>query len=320
MWSRDIPITATRGNIYDRNGKLIVGNKLVLSVAIISKQIDNVNLTAERLSEALECDREDILKHLNKKVSVELIKPEGKKISVETAKKIINLDLDGVYVVGDSQRYYPYDDTLCHTLGVVGSDNQGLTGIEYLYDDYLKGENGALEIFTDAKGGIMQGLASSYNPAKRGNDLYLTIDIDIQESIENIIDINVERYNPDNVGIISTVPTTAEILGIASYPRFDLENFQQSLDIVNKNIPIFKSFEPGSTFKIMTYSAGLEEGLFDLTDPFFCRGHNVVNGVTIKDWKAGGHGSGTFLNVIENVCNSFGFMKSRRNNAFDIFI
>lgn len=318
MWSRDIPISAMRGCIYDRNGKLIVGNKLVLSVAVINKQIESVDLVSERLSYALECDIDEIKNHLNKKVSVELIKPEGKKIDEEVAKKIISMNLKGVYVVGDSKRYYPYGDTLCHTIGAVGSDNQGLTGLEYIYDDYLKGSPGELQIFTDAKGGVMQGLSNNYNPSVKGHDLYLTIDIDVQESIENIIDLNVEKYNPDDMAIISTSPKTGEILGIASYPRFELENYQEYLEVLNKNIPIFKSFEPGSTFKIMTYSAGLEEGVFDLNDSFYCKGHSIINGVRVKDWKAGGHGSGTFLNVIENSCNP-GFMEIGLRLGIDKF-
>lgn len=129
-WSREVPIEGKRGNIYDRNGNLIVGNMLAPSVATINKQIENKDEAAEKISKILECSKEEILAHLNKNVSVELIKPQGRKITIQQAEDIISLNLDGVYVVGDTVRYYPHDSLLAHTLGFTGIDNQGIAGIE----------------------------------------------------------------------------------------------------------------------------------------------------------------------------------------------
>ena len=309
QWTRDIPIEGKRGNIYDRNGNLIVGNSLSPSVAVIKRQIADKDYVVEQLSKILECDKTLILKHINKNVSVELIKPEGRRISEKQAKEIVELNMDGVYVVGDTKRYYPYGDSLAHVLGFTGIDNQGICGIEYIYNDYLKGENGQLNIYTDAKGHLMPDMVSYYQEASKGYDIYLTIDIEIQLIIENVIKEAVRNYHPEEMTIMVEEPNTGEILAMASYPSFDPANWKEySQEIYNRNLAIWKSFEPGSTFKIVTYSAGLEENKFKLTDSFYDPGYRMVGGVRIKDWKAGGHGSQTFLEVLQNSCNP-GFME-----------
>lgn len=309
QWTRDVPIEGKRGDIYDRNGKLIVGNSLSPSVAVIKRQIKDKDYVVKQLSSILDCDERLILKHIEKNVSVELIKPEGRRISKEQAEKIVNLNMDGVYVVGDTKRYYPYGDSLSHVLGFTGIDNQGICGIEYIYDDYLKGQNGNLSIYTDAKGHLMPDMVSYYNEASKGFDIYLTIDIDIQLIIENIIDEAVRQYSPEEMTILVEEPNTGEILAMASYPSFDPANWRDyPQEIYNRNLAIWKSFEPGSTFKIVTFSAGLEEGSFKLNDTFFDPGFRMVGGARIKDWKAGGHGTQTFKEVLQNSCNP-GFME-----------
>ena len=309
QWTRDIPIEGKRGNIYDRNGKLIVGNMLSPSVAVIKKQITNQDLVVDNLAKILECDKELIIKHVQKNVSVELIKPEGRRITKEQAEKIVSLNLEGVYVVGDTKRYYPYQDSLSHVLGFTGIDNQGICGIEYIYNDYLKGKNGFLNIYTDAKGHLMPDMVSYYNEASQGYDIYLTIDIEIQLIIENIIKEAVRLYNPEEMTIVVQEPATGEVLAMANYPTFDPNNWKNyPQEIYNRNLAIWKSFEPGSTFKIVTYSAGLEENKFKINEGFFDPGYRMVGGVRIKDWKAGGHGSQTFLEVLQNSCNP-GFME-----------
>ena len=227
QWTRDIPIEGKRGNIYDRNGNLIVGNSLSPSVAVIKRQITNKEYVIEQLSTILNCDRNLILKHVNKNVSVELIKPEGRRITKEQAEKIVALNMDGVYVVGDTKRYYPYGDALAHVLGFTGIDNQGIAGIEYIYNDYLKGENGSLNIYTDAKGHLMPDMVSYYNEAGKGFDIYLTVDINIQLIVENIIDEAVKQYNPEEMIILVEEPNTGEILAMASYPSFDPANWKE---------------------------------------------------------------------------------------------
>ena len=309
QWTRDVPIEGKRGNIYDRNGNLIVGNSLSPSIAVIKRQITDKEYVIEQLSTILNCDKGLIKKHVEKNVSVELIKPEGRRITKEQAEKIVSLNMDGVYVVGDTKRYYPYGDSLAHVLGFTGIDNQGICGIEYIYDDYLKGQNGTLSIYTDAKGHLMPDMVSYYNEASQGFDIYLTIDINIQLIIENIIDLAVKTYNPEQMTILVEKPNTGEILAMASYPSFDPVNWKEyPQEIYNRNLAIWKSFEPGSTFKIVTFSAGLEEEVFRLNDTFFDPGYRIVGGARIKDWKAGGHGIQTFLEVLQNSCNP-GFME-----------
>ncbi len=308
LWSREIPVNSGRGKIYDRNGNLIVGNKLTLSLASINKQVKDKVKTARILSELLECSFEKILAHLNKNVSVELIKPEGRKLDVEVARKINDLGIDGIYIVSDTSRYYPYGQTLAATLGFVGIDNDGLAGVEYIYNDYLKSKNGSLNVYTDAKGNIMPDMTSYYTSSNSGFDIYLTVDIEVQNILDNVINNAVARYNPDQViGLVTNVKT-GEILGMTSYPGFDPENYQDyDQSIYNRNLPIWMSFEPGSTFKFVTYSAGLEEKVFNLNEGFYDPGYRIVAGTRIRDWKAGGHGQETFLEVLQNSCNP-GFM------------
>ncbi|MFI3252400.1 MAG: penicillin-binding transpeptidase domain-containing protein [bacterium] len=308
-WSREVPIEGKRGNIYDRNGELIVGNMLSPSIASINKQVINKEETASQIAYILECDDELILNHLNKNVSVELIKPEGRRISVEQAEAIIELNLDGIYVVGDTVRYYPHDTTLAHTLGFTGIDNQGIAGLEYMYDEFLKGQDGSLSIYTDAKGNQMPDMLNYYNTSSQGFDLYLTIDLMVQLVVERVMDEAIARYDPDSMYVIVNNPQTGEVLAMSSYPTFSPANYQDyDQEIYNRNLPIWKSFEPGSTFKFMTYSAGLEEEVFDFNEHYFDPGYKMVSGVRINNWKTSGHGDQTFLEVIQNSCNP-GFME-----------
>ena len=226
LWSREIPVEGQRGNIYDRNGKLIVGNKLAPSIAIIKRQIVDIDKTAKFLSNVLNCSKEAILKHINKNVSIELIKPEGRKITEEQANIITKENMPGVYVVGDTVRYYPYKDMLRKVLGFTGIDNQGIAGIEYIYDKYLLGEDGALKIYTDAKGNLMHDMYGLYQEANKGLDIYLTIDLDVQSVLENTVKNAVLRYNPDQMLILASNCKTGEVLGMVSYPNFYPENYQ----------------------------------------------------------------------------------------------
>ncbi len=304
LWMRNIPVSNQRGKIYDRNGELIVGNTISPTIAIIPKQVKNKEYTINYLSTVLEVDKSKLEKHFNKNVSVELIKPEGKNISLEKAKQIIAEDLDGVYVASDVKRYYPYGNTLAHVLGIVGSDNVGLTGIEYVYNDLLMGTYGSIDIFTDAQGLKISNISDTYTESTNGADIYLTIDIKLQVALENIMENAMDYYDSKEVLGLIMNPETSEILSIASRPTFDIENYQlYDESIYNRNLPIWMSFEPGSTFKIITYSAGLEEQVFKPTERFYDPGYSIVDGTRIRDWKTGGHGSQTFYEVIQNSCN-----------------
>ncbi len=309
LWTRDAPIEARRGLIYDRNGKIIVGNKLTPTVVVIPKQIKNKELVAKELSEILNCDTKKILDHLNKNVSVEIIKPEGRKITIEQATEIAKLNIEGIYIVADTSRDYAYGHYLAPVLGIVGIDNQGLTGLEYQYDSLLKGTDGAIKMYVDAHGNLISNLTDDYISASSGFDLYLTIDLDIQIAIERIIDNACAMYNPDSVIAIAANPQTMEIYAMASRPSFDPSNYQDyDNKLYNWNLPIFMTYEPGSTSKIISISAALEENVITLDEIFDDPGYRIVNGVRIKDWKAGGHGTQTFLEVLQNSCNP-GFME-----------
>jgi len=309
LWARQVPIYGKRGNIYDRNGQLIVGNQLAPSLAVIPRQIENKNEVANFLADVLNTTPQTILNHLNRNVSVELIKPTGRKLSMDQVERILARNIRGLYLVGDSKRFYPHGSTLAQVLGFTGIDNQGIAGIEFIYDDFLSGQDGSLNIFTDAKGNLMDGMMGIYQGGTRGLDISLTIDLNMQLIVENVVRQAVARYNPDQMMVLVTNVRTGEVLSMASYPTFDPANYQNyPQEIYNRNLPIWMSFEPGSTFKIMTYAAGLQEGVFRIEDQFFDPGYRIVAGTRINDWKPGGHGLQTFLEVLQNSCNP-GFME-----------
>lgn len=304
LWSRNLPIEGQRGIIYDRNHDAIVENEVAPSVIVIPKQVTDVDRTSEVLAEVLEVSVEEANRHVTNGVSIERIQPEGRKLSLEQVQAIQEANLDGVYLVNDVKRSYPYGNLLAQTIGFTGIDNQGITGLEYVYNDYLMGENGVWKYFSDAKGNSLPQFSDDYAPASRGLDIELTIDLHLQEILEREFDNAVAKYDPDQmIGIIMD-PNTGEILAMASRPTYDPENYQDyDQEIFNRNLPIWSTYEPGSTFKIVTFSAALEEGVMKLEDRFFDPGYAVVDGVRIRDWKAGGHGDQSMLEVIMNSCN-----------------
>ncbi len=304
LWTRTAPVGGARGKIYDRNGKIIVGNSLSPTVVVIPKQIKNVDKTAETLASILNCSVQDVKSHLTKKVSVEILKKIGKRISLNQAEQIIAKKLDGVYVVSDTKRDYPYQSLLSQVVGFTGIDNQGITGLEYIYNKDLEGSAGGLKIFTDAHGNNMTNMTGEYDAQTPGADIYLTVDLDIQIALERVLKNAVAKYNPEEISGIVMNPMTAEIYAMAQYPTFNPEKYQEYEEsLYNRNLPIWTSYEPGSCFKIITYSAGLEEQVFKMDDVYYDPGYIDVDGAHIKDWKKGGHGKETFLQVIENSCN-----------------
>lgn len=304
LWSRELPITADRGEIRDRNGKVLATNITTTSLVVIPNQIKNKEEVAAKLAEILGVTYDEMYRHISKKTSIERVHPEGRQLSYEVAEKINNLNYDGVYLVKESKRYYPYGNVLSHVLGYVGIDNQGLSGIELQYDDYLTGENGAIKYFSDGKGNRLE-LSEVYEEPQNGINVDLTIDIDLQLSIENELDNVISKYSPDQALILAMDPDTGEILAMASRPNFNPNSYQTaSVEVINRNLPIWMTYEPGSTFKIITLAASLEEKTINLfEDHFHDSGSVNVDGARIKCWKAGGHGSQTFLQVVENSCN-----------------
>lgn len=304
LWTRTAPVSGVRGKIYDRNKKIIVGNTLSPTVVAIPKQIKNLDYTTNTLSKILNCSAVEIKKHLEKNVSVEILKNVGRKITIEQAKQIISSKLDGIYVVTDTKRDYPYQSLLSAVIGFTGIDNQGITGLEYIYDQQLAGTNGGLKIYTDAHGNNLSDITGIYDAQKPGGDIYLTVDLDIQIAVERVLHNAVNKYNPDEISAIVMNPNTAEIYAMAQYPSYNPENYQDyDQSLYNRNFPIWTSYEPGSCFKIITYSAGLEENVFKMDDIYYDPGYILVDGAHIKDWKKGGHGKETYLQVIENSCN-----------------
>ena len=304
LWSRELPISADRGEIVDRNGEVLATNITTTSLVVIPNQIENKEDAARKISDILGSDYEDMLAHLSKHTSIERVHPEGRQLDYATSEAIDELNIDGVYLVKESKRYYPYGDLLSHVLGYVGIDNQGLSGLELYYDEYLTGEDGSIKYFSDGKGHKLE-LAEVYESSTSGITLRLTIDIKLQQAMENELDNAVSKYDADSAIAIAMDPDTGEILAMASRPNFDSNNYQNySTEVINRNLPIWMTFEPGSTFKIITLSAAIEEGLVNIfEDRFTDSGAITVDGATLHCWKHGGHGDQSYLEVVENSCN-----------------
>ncbi len=304
LWSRNLPIEANRGKIFDRNGIVLADNKTTTSLVLIPNQIKDKETTAKKISEILNVSYETMYAHVSKKTSIERVHPEGRRLSYDIADQINALKLDGVYLVKESQRYYPYDTLMSHTLGFVGIDNQGLSGLELMYNDYLTGEYGAIKYLSDAKGNKLE-LTEIYEEPQDGINITLTINYELQTVLERELDNAILKYQPEQALGIAMDPNTGEILAISSRPNFSPSHYQDyTIEEINRNLPIWATYEPGSTFKVITLATALEEKLVDLEkDTYFDSGSIAVENARIRCWKHGGHGSQTFLQVVENSCN-----------------
>ena len=304
LWSRKLPIAADRGEILDRNGKKLATNITTTSLVLIPNQIKNKDEVSKSLANILNVSIDEMNKHVYKKTSIERVHPEGRRLSYDIAKRINDLNYDGVYLVKESKRYYPYNNLLSHVLGYVGIDNQGLSGLELYYDNYLTGEDGAIKYFSDGKGKRLE-LSEIYEAPTSGITIQTTIDLDLQLAVENELDNVISKYNADHALAIVMNPNNGEILAMASRPDFDSNNYKKyNSEIINRNLPIWMTYEPGSTFKIITLASALEEKAVNLfTDTYHDSGAIKIEGATLHCWKHGGHGSQTFLEVVENSCN-----------------
>lgn len=303
LWSRNLPIEADRGRIYTIDGEVVADNLTTVSLVLIPNQIKDKEKVANDLANILKVNVDVINEHIYKKSSIERIHPEGRRLSYDIADKINALGYDGVYLVKEAKRYYPHDMLLSHVLGYVGIDNQGLSGLELQYDKYLTGAAGAIKYYSDAKGKKIQ-LNESYVEPEDGMDIYLTVNYQIQASIERELSNAMKKYNATGAWSIAMEPSSGKILGLASYPSFNPNNYQNySIEEINRNLAIWASYEPGSTFKIVTVSSALNEGVLDLNDHFYDGGSIHVENARIKCWKHGGHGDQTYLEVVQNSCN-----------------
>lgn len=304
-WSRNVNFEPLRGEIIDRNGIALATNKSAPTIFVVPRQIDNKEETAVELAKILGATKEKMLKDVSAGVSIVKIHPEGRKISYDKAKELKNLNLKGVYIAEDSKRVYPFGTQLAHVLGFTGIDNQGLNGLELTYDKQLSGEKGYIRFFADAKGKRMPKIADDYKQPTNGLDVKLTIDSKIQTIIDRELEIANATYQPESMVAIAMNPNNGEILGMSSYPTYNPANYKDVDPIVyNRNLPVWSTYEPGSTFKIITLAAALNENEVNLEkDGFYDDGAAEVGGAHLRCWKRAGHGQQTFLEVVQNSCN-----------------
>ena len=313
LWERSFPIAASRGSIVDRNFGVLAYDIPSTSVMVVPSQIDNKETTAMTLSNILNADYQTILTKISNHVSTQKLNPEGRLLTEEEELAIKNANLGGVYLVRDVKRHYPNHFFLSQVLGFTGVDNQGLSGLELAYDEILQGSSGSLNIPFDAKGNKIDIVEESWTSSGSGNILMLTIDSTIQGIIERELNNAMLTYEPDQAWAIAMNPNTGEILAMVSKPDFDPNAYQAyDIEVINRNLPIFNSYEPGSTFKIISFAAALNENVIDMeNETYMDIGYEIVNGARIKSWKAGGHGLQTFLEVLQNSSNP-GFVEISR--------
>lgn len=317
LHERERDIKAARGAIIDRNGTVLATNRTVCTISVIHSQIENPEKVIEKLSEFLEMDADQVRKKVEKISSIERIRSN---VDKRTGDKIRNLGLAGVKVDEDFKRYYPYNELASKVLGFTGGDNQGIVGLEVKYEKYLKGINGKILTTTDARGIELDGVAEDRLEPEAGNTLRISLDYTMQKyALQMAEKVRMEKQ-ADKVGIILMNPQNGEIHAMVNVPEFDLnqpfmlnneetgenltdEQRQDALNQMWRNGCINDTYEPGSTFKIITASAGLEEGAVHLTDQFSCPGYKVVEDRRIRCHKVGGHGAENFVQGIQNSCN-----------------
>ena len=317
LHEREREIKAARGEIVDRNGVVLATNKTVCTISVVHSQIEDPDLVTEVLAAELGLEQAEVREKVEKVSSMEKIKTNVEK---EIGDRIRNYDLAGVKVDEDYKRYYPYDELASKVLGFTGGDNQGIIGLEVKYEEYLKGTNGTILTTTDARGIELDGVAEDRVEPVAGETLQVTLDYNIQAYCEQAALKVMEEKQADSVSILLMNPQNGEIYAMVNVPEFNLnepyelntgadagtlsdEELQDQLNQMWRNGCINDTYEPGSTFKIITSSACLEEGVVSLDDTFMCPGYRVVEDRKIRCHKVGGHGSETFVQGIQSSCN-----------------
>ena len=317
LHERERKIKAARGEILDRNGVVLAANKTVCTISVIHSQVTEPEKVARILAEELEMDESKIAEKIQKVTSMEKIRTNVEK---ETGDRIRDYDLDGVKVDEDFKRYYPYRDLASRVLGFTGGDNQGIIGLEVKYEEYLKGVNGTILTVTDARGIELEGVAEDRIEPVAGGNLRISMDYNIQSFCQQAAEKVLEEKQADSVSVLLMDPQNGEILAMVNVPEFNLNTpyelntevteeplsdveLQERLNRMWRNECINDTYEPGSTFKIITSSACLEEGVVSLSDTFSCPGYRVVEDRRIRCHKVGGHGQETFIQGIQNSCN-----------------
>ena len=304
-WRREIPFSAKRGEILDRNGVRLAYNISSPSILAIPVQIKDKEATAAALASVLGTTKETMLKYVSKKGSfIVNIQPAGRKITLEKAQQVRDLNLKGIVVAEDNKRYYPFSELAGQVLGIVGLDG-GLTGVEKVYDDKLQGQRGNVSFLSDAAGRQMPNSSEKYTEPQDGLNLQLTLDKHLQTIVEREQDQAMAQLSPRSITTIVMNPKNGEILAMSSKPGYDPGNYREyAPELYNRNLPIWSTYEPGSTFKIITLAAAVQEKKVNLKyDHFYDPGYVDVSGAKLRCWKKGGHGSETFMQVVENSCN-----------------
>lgn len=316
LHERERDIKAARGNIYDRNGVVLAENKTVCTISVIHSQIEDPEKVIAVLTKELGMSEETVRKRVEKVSSIERIKMNVEK---ETGDAIRSYELAGVKIDEDYKRYYPYNELASKVIGFTGGDNQGIIGIEVKYDEYLEGINGKILTLTDARGVEIKNAGERRSEPVEGDDLYLSLDYNIQMYAAQAAVKVREEKQADSVSILVMNPQNGEILAMVNEPEFNLnepfalnteidtelseEEKQDALNKMWRNQCINDTYEPGSTFKIITASAALEEGKVSLSDQFNCPGYRIVEDRRIRCHKVGGHGAEDFTHGIMNSCN-----------------
>ncbi|KQN97641.1 stage V sporulation protein D [Paenibacillus sp. Leaf72] len=305
-WRRDIPYMAKRGEIWDRNGVKLAYNVTSPTIWAIPAQIKDKRATADALAPLLDMTADELYGKINTKKSMLVqLRPGGRKMTPEKAQQVRELSLAGIVAAEDNKRFYPFGSLAAHVLGFTGIDNQGLTGVEARYNDELSGIQGNVSFLSDARGRQMPNSSDTYVEPKEGLTMQLTIDKQIQAIMERELDQAMAQHQPDQIMAIAMNPKNGEILGMASRPTYEPDKYKEvASEVYNRNLPIWMTYEPGSTFKIITLAAAIEEKKVNLNNErFYDPGAIEVGGARLRCWKKGGHGSQTFLEVVENSCN-----------------
>lgn len=317
LHEREREIKAARGEIVDRNGVVLATNRTVCTISVIHSQIEDADRVTEVLSSELELEESEVREKVEKVSSMEKIKTN---VDKEIGDRIRGYDLAGVKVDEDYKRYYPFDDLASRVLGFTGGDNQGIIGLEVKYEEYLKGTNGTILTVTDARGVELDGVAEDRIEPVAGETLQVSLDYNIQAYCQQAAENVMEEKQAEAVSILLMNPQNGEIYAMVNVPEFDLnspyelntgvdsatlsdEELQEQLNQMWRNRCINDTYEPGSTFKIITASACLEEGVVTLDDTFVCPGYRIVEDRKIRCHKVGGHGQETFVEGIQNSCN-----------------
>ena len=306
QWTRDLPVSAERGTIKDRNGAALAISYTTYDIYVRGREVKDVNNTSKVLSDTLGLDYlKTFEKVSNVNISEVLIKMQVEK---ETAIKIYNSSLSGVYLSESNSRYYPYGNLMTQLIGFTTIDNVGQAGLEAYYNDILKGVPGYSLVQSDLQGKQIYNSLTSYVPSVAGFNIEMTIDVNIQLAVERTLEKLMIEQKAKGATAIVMDPNTGEILALSSKPSFDLNDVPRddvgALMEMMKNQAIVSVYEPGSTFKILTMASAISAGVAHLTDHFYCPGYNIVDGQKIKCWKSVGHGSEDLTDGLCNSCNT----------------